>query len=411
MTDDHRESDDGLDGSDEVAALFAQADGDETGRPPDWRGIWSEVRRRRRRRVIWAGTSGIVLLLAAGTLGAWWASAAREAVVGGPSSSVPAGRVEGEYRLFHVGTRISVVTTLETRLALTSASEAELESGEIWVAVDSRSGPVPFAVRTPDAVVSVKGTRFAVAFSRTEGTRVEVLEGRVEVDGNGRRIVLEGGADWRSGETVAGVLDTAARAVLVRLLGEGTPDSCEAGKPAEPPDTSTAPTTSPNVPATPVASVPAGREPVSAEPTATRGSPAVPAAGQPPAQPDGERMYAEAERAMAEGRMADATALLERIASLQPGSALSGTALIDLGARLRQLGRLDESSSAYRRYLEQQPAGAFRGEARIALCRIELRAGRTAGMRACYAAYLEEEPSGRYAEEASRGREEEADGQ
>jgi hypothetical protein len=77
----------------------------------------------------------------------------------------------------------------------------ELVLGEISLRVPKLQPGSTLSVRTPDAVVTVRGTRFTVGVERMGAsvlTRVSVAEGRVEVESDGRTVFLTRGERWSS---------------------------------------------------------------------------------------------------------------------------------------------------------------------------------------------------------------------
>lgn len=61
-----------------------------------------------------------------------------------------------------------------------------LESGEVDVSVEKLAGGGTFVVKTSDAVVTVRGTRFSVSKTDEDSTHVSVVEGSVTVRPEGR---------------------------------------------------------------------------------------------------------------------------------------------------------------------------------------------------------------------------------
>ena len=397
-------------GPDEIDGLFdAARELAQRPRPEqalDWGRVWGTARRRQTRRVVLAG-SFAAIVAGAGVALAFLAARApedRPSATRQPIETMVAGAEE--YRLLRPDPRVQVVAERDAVLRVVSANEIALDAGGIWVRVDASDGPVPFDVVAPDARISVLGTRFAVLAVPGAPTSVAVLEGRVRVRAGAEDVVLGAGREWRRGSGAPVDLSDARRSALEGLLGgqEQGPSACPAvagSAPAGAGATTTA--ASADHPAAPDA--PGGTAAPNPHSTSERADaiPGADAASAASVPSEAEELYREAEQAMALGRFDEAARLLERVAGAVPGTALGGTALMDLGARLRQLGRADEAAEAYRRYLAEQPAGPYRGEARITLCRIGLRAGRNDEARACYAAYLEELPTGPYAEEAARG--------
>jgi len=91
---------------------------------------------------------------------------------------------DGARLSFRIGdaARVALVGDAEWRVenASDTAIEVMLERGRIAVEFDGTRGRA-LDIRTPDSIVRVRGTLFTVEVSRQGGTRVSVLEGRVEV--------------------------------------------------------------------------------------------------------------------------------------------------------------------------------------------------------------------------------------
>lgn len=112
----------------------------------------------------------------------------------------------------------------------------ELTGGAVLSEIDppDRHG---FQVRTPDAVVSVVGTRFEVVHELEKGSRVEVFEGRVQVEHRLTGVVRflsptgDDGARWKLWEAK---LDGAEPPVRdIRLVEDGAAPLPMAGVPAD----------------------------------------------------------------------------------------------------------------------------------------------------------------------------------
>jgi hypothetical protein len=97
----------------------------------------------------------------------------------------------------------------KSALKVTRAREREalfLASGGVEVEVPKLDARRGFSVETPDALVSVHGTRFKVLVDSTsEGprTRVQVSRGLVSVHKGGREVFLTAGQEWPRAEAAA----------------------------------------------------------------------------------------------------------------------------------------------------------------------------------------------------------------
>jgi TolA-binding protein len=102
------------------------------------------------------------------------------------------------------GAKVSIEESSLVRLSALSSGGEELglARGRVEIQVPHLPKGATLAVRTPDARVSVRGTRFVVEVS-AEGaesvTSVAVLEGSVWVETRGRTVVLERGARFSTG--------------------------------------------------------------------------------------------------------------------------------------------------------------------------------------------------------------------
>ena len=364
----------------------------------DCRIDWDRVRlRHRRRRAFRLGAAGAIgLALVAGTVVAWQL-AGRVPDAADAAATSPAwrpGTPPVAYRILRPSDMVYVVADATAVVRTVSAAEIALGAGTIWAYVDSRDGPVPFAVTTPDAVIRVAGTRFAVTVVPQLGTQVAALEGKVSVSWPDVEFDVLGGTQVERGARAPMPLDPAWRLSLEELLPETLhtasspvaacpPGRQVAGEPSAPPDERTAAAPPPSVQVT--------------EPTP---QPSPPSAAPGVAAADPDRWYREAERALADGDFDGAIRLFRKVANAAPGTARAGLALMDLGKAALRGGRPGDAARAFERYLAEQPRGAMREEAWIALCRVRGRVAPADEVVACYAAYLAEFPSGAYAGEA-----------
>jgi hypothetical protein len=118
---------------------------------------------------------------------------------------------------------LEIGSRTRVRLASTGAEvegpdqRLELDDGEISLHVPKLVQGQVLSVRTPDALVIVRGTRFSVAVehgsAKSVTTRVAVSEGRVEVQSRGQTLFLDPGQHWsspaESGATAGSVAEPA----------------------------------------------------------------------------------------------------------------------------------------------------------------------------------------------------------
>ena len=102
------------------------------------------------------------------------------------------------------GAKVSIEERSLVRLSALSSGGEELglALGRVEIRVPRLQKGATLAVRTPDARVSVRGTRFVVEVTRRDAqsvTSVSVIEGSVWVETRGRTVVLERGARFSTG--------------------------------------------------------------------------------------------------------------------------------------------------------------------------------------------------------------------
>ncbi|MBI5501170.1 MAG: tetratricopeptide repeat protein [Deltaproteobacteria bacterium] len=369
-------------------AARAEAVAGASGRKVDWEIVRLRHRRRRLGRAGLFAAAGAAAVALAVMLGSW-AVGPRAAGSGHDGPVAPPAATAASVRILRPSAVAYVVAESSARVNVVSAEEVALASGTVWVRVDASDGPVRFRITSPDAVVHVRGTRFAVSVDAHGKTSVATLEGKVLAAWEGEEFEVRGGMQLARGAKAPAPLDPAWRLSLEDLLPDAEPVTAAAPAPACPPPAV--------VPPAPPVAAPAPVEP--RETTAAVGG-GTTRAPRRPASPAIERMYLEAEDALSAGDRERAIGLLQRIADAVPGTLRGGPALMDLGRAVLRAGRPGEAERAYERYLAEQPRGGMREEARLALCRLRSRSAAPSAIRACYAAYLAEFPDGTYAEEA-----------
>jgi hypothetical protein len=216
--------------------------------------------------------------------------------------------------------------------------EVVVESGWVQAEVPKLAAGHVFAVRTPDALVTVHGTLFSVEVTNagptaTTVTKVAVTHGVVSVLHGDREVLLYAGMEWSSsGELPASVAPSAI----------------------SPPSR---------------ASVDQRRH---GAPTATREVSAAPATRQVGTTPKAETrdlgnqnaLFSEAKLARVRGDDARAVSLLNELVQRYPTSPLAEDARVETFRALVQMGDHAGASREARLYLALYPDGFARDEAR-----------------------------------------------
>jgi ferric-dicitrate binding protein FerR (iron transport regulator) len=224
---------------------------------------------------------------------------------------------------FSTGTEVALRGGTDTTLGGDDVTQVvRLDAGEIALHVAKLAADRRFEVRTPDAEVEVRGTRFTVAIAPAgecgDGTvtRVEVTEGVVAVRYQGAEVRVAAGQQWPSGCAAQ-----AAPAVRTAVVAHRAPPS------------------SPGA---------ARRAAVVAAPASTLSE-----------QND---RFAEAVTAKRHGDTQAAIGAFDRFLASYPSSALAESASLE---RMRLLVVADPSraAAAARDYLARYPDGAARAEA------------------------------------------------
>jgi hypothetical protein len=217
--------------------------------------------------------------------------------------------------------------------------DLRLGSGTVSLRVPKLGAHRTLSVVTPDARVTVRGTRFSVSFAgdRSE-TRVRVTEGSVWVDHAGKEDVLAAGQTWTSRPELA------------------------AATPAAPAHD--------DAPTPPSAQEPSAQEPSAQEPSAhEKKAPSMArhdeAASSTLAAEN--ELYRSAAASIRAGQDARAVGLLETFMARFPRSPLAQSADVERLRALVRLGRREAAGHAARQYLSKYPRGFAKEEARSVL--------------------------------------------
>ena len=236
------------------------------------------------------------------------------------------------------------VVARESALKITAARAHEalfLASGGVEVEVPKLDAARGFSVETPDARVSVHGTRFTVrveSSARGPRTRVEVTRGFVSVQLGGRVVFLTAGQSWPKDAEQPAAEQPASLA----------PASLSAGVAASPAD----------------AGIEASRAPAAAD------TPGEPSARMPRRRLDSRELadlnarFARAMNLKKSGEPAAALRSLERLIRRYPGSPLAQELRVERLRLLRALGRERTAAREAARYLREFPDGYAAAEAR-----------------------------------------------
>lgn len=213
----------------------------------------------------------------------------------------------------------------------------DLEQGLVTLQVAKLPPGLALAVQTPDARVTVHGTRFSVRVTpRVPSgtvTFVSVSEGRVEVGSRGNSLFLGPGEHWSSQDS-----EPAPSPVADSGAGGQSQSRLPSGAAGE------------------SASAPARALARRASPTAVGTSPSTLA--------DENRLYAQAMAQASAGDLSHALASLANLIQGYPRSPLAQSARVERFRLLQQSGNAGAAAQAARRYLSEYPNGFARAEAR-----------------------------------------------
>jgi hypothetical protein len=128
------------------------------------------------------------------------------------------------------GAKVNIEERSLVRLSALSSGgeELDLARGRVEVRVPHLPRGATLAVKTPDARVSVRGTRFIVEVAERDAqsvTSVSVLDGSVWVEARGRTVVLERGARFSTGHEPQGDGESAPTGAPAPTPSAATPGS------------------------------------------------------------------------------------------------------------------------------------------------------------------------------------------
>lgn len=223
-----------------------------------------------------------------------------------------------------------------------------LAAGSVFFQVPKLEHGHTLSVRTPDAVVTVRGTRFSVAIEQAGAqvsTSVDVSEGRVQIDAAGRSFLLTAGQHWSSASKALPPAPSVAPAPAVPAA-------------TLPPRSSAAIAPSARKPAKAVsASNPAVEASATSNSTLTERAPSSSLA-------DENALYARALRRANGGEYAGALADLDTLIREHPASPLLQSARVERFRALLRSGARAAAVREARRYLSDYPDGFARSEAK-----------------------------------------------
>jgi hypothetical protein len=236
-------------------------------------------------------------------------------------------------------------TELTVSALTPGTDELVLDRGRVDLTVPKLGSGHTLSVTTPDATVTVRGTRFSVQVV-IEGSRavtsVEVTQGSVWVRRGDTRLVLEAGSHWSSRVPEPAAVPVASGDHASPVASEAPGASAALPQPDGPPSKVTAST----------GSSPAHAQ--AAPPTAVESS----TLGQE------NDLYGAAQSAAREGNDVLAASILSTFLTRYPSSPLTQNVRVDRFRALLRSGRTQDAVAQARRYLADYPNGFARDEAK-----------------------------------------------
>ena len=252
---------------------------------------------------------------------------------------------------------VSGQTSLEVTRALApdgtpSDERLELGEGRVTLSVPKLAAGHTLRVRTPDALVTVRGTRFSVATGRAAAggsvTRVTVTEGHVAVASGDQSRLLGPGEEWVSpGSTAATSASAPSPAPASAAENAGGPPVASAPH-AEPVTATAAPS-------------PARRAPAVSP---TRSEERADASIGTSTLAEETRRYEDAMRLARAGKVDRALVALESLMHDRPRTPLLQSARVEHLRLLSRAGNQAAAAREARSYLSDYPTGFARAEAK-----------------------------------------------
>jgi TolA-binding protein len=259
------------------------------------------------------------------------------------SGRAPAPKVVAPVRA-SVGALDLTVVAPEPGTSFSRAREGGLDrvtlaAGTVHIRVHHLRAGQRFLVRTEDAEVEVRGTRFDVDASAGRLTHVRVTEGVVELRRGGETRLLPAGAEWTADPPAP-------------------PSSSDVSPPVASPSSGGASASA----ASPSAGSPSAASPSAASASASHAPP-------PGAAPDDDAAFRAGMSRIEKGDFGQAASDLHTFAAQHPDDPRAEDAAFLEALSLSRAGRADDAAEAARRYLARYPNGYRRAEAEKLLAR------------------------------------------